>query len=104
MEQSQNNEVVSIVVETALDEAILVGTPKAFRKLSDFLLECASAVEASPESKSKMPYGVECIGNKSVPCGLFDTLAEVVPGALLIVKSDRDRYNVCVHVGGGLHS
>jgi hypothetical protein len=91
-----SDDVISIVVETALDEAVLVGTPASFRKLAECIMDQVTRFEDTPH------HGDTALC-AAIPTGVFDSLAEVVPTSIRFVDSKQERLEVCKRLGGGLH-
>lgn len=90
---TETNDKVSIMVETSYDEAVVVGTSAAYKKLAHEILSCVEVVESGNVCREL--FGVNLIGAIALPSGLFDSLAHVVPSSICIVKSDDDRKKVC---------
>ena len=91
-----SDDVISIVVETALDEAVLVGTPASFRKLAECIMDQVTHFEDA-QQRGDTAQGA------AIPAGVFDSLAEVVPTSIWFTESNKERIAVCKRLGGGLH-
>jgi hypothetical protein len=91
-----NDDVISIVVETALDEAVLVGTPASLRKLAECIVDQVTRFEVAKQRGDT----TQCA---SIPTGVFDSMAEVVPTSIWFVESNQERIAICKRLGGGLH-
>ena len=85
---------VSIMVETAEDEAVVVGTSGALLKLACAIINHVRSV-GEEDSLNQTAFGVCDVNSSSVPKGIFDSLAHIVPGSIIVVQTEEDRIEIC---------
>jgi hypothetical protein len=79
-------DVVSVIVETGADEAMMVGTTTAFVRLAHQILEIVNG--DAPRGHSVAGVTVRW---DSTIAECFDQLAEIVPSSLALVETDPER-------------